>query len=152
MLFRSKTLEQRGLTVRRGSPTELLADRNAPLPAALVLLAPASPGGDAFLKSAFRLIQVAAPSLRAAGRSGAAVLVSLSRLDGLFGHGVMSPTADVVSGGLAGLVKTARHEWPEVHCKALDLDPGAANGTELDRKSTRLNSSHSQQSRMPSSA
>ncbi len=131
-----KNLEQRGLTVRRGAPTELLADRNAPLPAALVLLAPAASGGDAFLKSAFRLIQVAAPSLRAAGRSGAAVLVSASRLDGLFGLGVMNATADVVSGGLAGLVKTARHEWPEVHCKALDLDPGAASGTELANQIT----------------
>jgi len=132
----AKNLEQRGLTVRRGTPTELLADRNAPLPAALILLAPAAPGGDAFLKSAFRLVQVAAPALRAAGRSGAAVLVSASRLDGLFGLGVMSPTADVISGGLAGLVKTARHEWPEVHCKALDLDPGAANGTELANQIT----------------
>ncbi len=127
----AKNLEQRGLTVRRGTPTELLADRNAPLPAALVLLWPAANAGDAFLKSAFRLIQVAAPALRAAGRSGAGALISLSRLDGLFGLGVMSPTADVVSGGLAGLVKTAHHEWPEVHCKALDLDPGAASGTEL---------------------
>lgn len=127
----AKNLEQRGLTVRRGTPTELLADRNAPLPAALILLSPAASGGDAFLKSAFRLIQVAAPSLRAAGRSGAAVLVSASRLDGLFGLGVMNATADVISGGLAGLVKTARHEWPEVHCKALDLDPGAATGNEL---------------------
>ena len=127
----AKNLEQRSLTVRRGTPTELLADRNSPLPAALVLLWPAANAGDAFLKSAFRLIQVAAPALRAAGRSGAAALISLSRLDGLFGLGVMNPTADVVSGGLAGLVKTAHHEWPEVHCKALDLDPGAASGTEL---------------------
>jgi len=132
----AKNLEQRGLTVRRGTPTELLADRNAPLPAALILLAPAAPGGDAFLKSAFRLVQVAAPALRAAGRTGAGVLVSASRLDGLFGLGVMSPTADVVSGGLAGLVKTAHHEWPEVHCKALDLDPGAASGTELANQIT----------------
>ena len=124
-------LEQRGHTIRRGTPTELLADRNAQLPAALVLLWPAANAGDTFLKSAFRLIQVAAPALRAAGRNGAGALVSLSRLDGLFGLGVMSPTADVVSGGLAGLVKTAHHEWPEVHCKALDLDPSAASGTEL---------------------
>jgi len=132
----AKNLEQRGLVVRRGTPTELLTDRNAPLPAALLLLAPAAPGGDAFLKSAFRLVQVAAPALRAAGRSGAAALISLSRLDGLFGLGIMNSTADVISGGLAGLVKTARHEWPEVHCKALDLDPGAANGTELANQIT----------------
>lgn len=132
----AKSLEQRGLTVRRGTPTELLADRNAPLPAALVLLWPAANAGDAFLKSAFRLIQIAAPALRAAGRSGAGALVSLSRLDGLFGLGVMNPTADVVSGALAGLVKTASHEWPEVHCKALDLDPGAASGTELANQIT----------------
>jgi len=132
----AKNLEQRGLTVRRGTPTELLADRNAPLPAALVLLWPAAQGSDAFLKSAFRLIQVAAPALRAAGRSGAGALISLSRLDGLFGIGVMNATADVVSGGLAGLVKTAHHEWPEVHCKSIDLAPGAASGTELANQIT----------------
>jgi len=27
-----------------------------------------------------------------------------------------------LSGGLAGLAKTAAHEWPEVQCKAIDLD------------------------------
>ena len=26
-----------------------------------------------------------------------------------------------LDGGLAGLAKTARHEWPEVSCKAIDL-------------------------------
>ena len=26
-----------------------------------------------------------------------------------------------VTGGLAGLVKTAAHEWPEVACKAMDI-------------------------------
>jgi hypothetical protein len=28
---------------------------------------------------------------------------------------------DALSGGLAGLAKTAGHEWPEVTCKAFDL-------------------------------
>jgi NAD(P)-dependent dehydrogenase (short-subunit alcohol dehydrogenase family) len=33
----------------------------------------------------------------------------------------MTADIDPLSGGLAGLAKTAGHEWPEIHCKALDL-------------------------------
>ncbi len=33
------------------------------------------------------------------------------------------PAFDADSGGLVGLVKTAGHEWPEVNCKAIDVDP-----------------------------
>ena len=41
--------------------------------------------------------------------------------------------------------------WDEVKAE-LERLAGSAPGVPLDRKSTRLNSSHSQQSRMPSSA
>ena len=33
-----------------------------------------------------------------------------------------------MTGGLAGLVKTAAHEWPEVACKSLDLSHDAHDG------------------------
>jgi NAD(P)-dependent dehydrogenase (short-subunit alcohol dehydrogenase family) len=47
--------------------------------------------------------------------------LTVSRLDGSFGVGGLSAPACPTSGALAGLAKTAREEWPEVACKALDL-------------------------------
>src|SRR5439155_6001717 len=35
------------------------------------------------------------------------------------------PHGSPVQGALAGLAKTAAHEWPLVACKALDVDPRA---------------------------
>ena len=105
--------------------------------AALILFATRQPGGEANL-DAFRLLRAAGPHLRKAGRFGAAC-VAVTRLGGAFGlEGVTDPTIDTDSGGLAGLVKTAGHEWPEVNCKAIDVDPtwdviaaAAAIATEL---------------------
>jgi NAD(P)-dependent dehydrogenase (short-subunit alcohol dehydrogenase family)/acyl carrier protein len=109
------------LSVQRGDLRQGFSGNGAP--AALIVLAPAGGSDDAFLRNAFRLIQRAGPALRKSGGAGASVLATVSRLDGAFGFGELQARCDPVSGGLAGLVKTARHEWPEVHCKALDLDP-----------------------------
>ena len=38
------------------------------------------------------------------------------------------PSVDPTSGGLAGLAKTAGHEWPGVDCKAVDLGDGDRAG------------------------
>ena len=54
------------------------------------------------------------------------MLVTVSRLDGAFGLRGLAMHGEPTSGGLAGLAKTAGHEWPEVHCKAIDLDPAFA--------------------------
>jgi NAD(P)-dependent dehydrogenase (short-subunit alcohol dehydrogenase family)/acyl carrier protein len=85
--------------------------------AGLILAAPQSLAPD-FLKRAFRLVRAAGPSLR---RSGGSALLTVSRLDGSFGLDGLDDGADPVAGGLAGLAKTAGHEWHEVSCKALDL-------------------------------
>jgi NAD(P)-dependent dehydrogenase (short-subunit alcohol dehydrogenase family)/acyl carrier protein len=93
-------------------------------PAGLVLLAPVAPGPDSGLnRLAFEWLKLAGPGLRAAGRSGGAAFATVARLDGAFGLGDLAPDADPTAGGLAGLAKTARHEWPEVASKAIDLDP-----------------------------
>ena len=113
------------LNVQRGDLRQGFAANVPASLAALVILSPAGGSDDAFLKRAFALIQRAGPSLRKAASAGGAILLSVSRLDGAFGFGKLTDKCDPVSGGLAGLVKTARHEWPEVHCKALDLDPAA---------------------------
>ena len=132
-------LESRRLTVQRvtldGKFAGAGAAKRAAAPSALIVLAPATPCDDSFLKCAFRLIQQAGPDLRRAGAAGGAMLVTVSRLDGAFGFGAglgaMGASADPVSGGLAGMVKTARLEWPEVQCKAIDLDPATLQAEQV---------------------
>jgi acyl transferase domain-containing protein/NAD(P)-dependent dehydrogenase (short-subunit alcohol dehydrogenase family) len=88
----------------------------------LIILTPENPG-DAFLKNAFKLAQRAASALRGAGKERGAVFVTVSCLDGAFGLSNDALLHAPLSGGLAGLAKTAAREWPEVHCKAIDLAP-----------------------------
>ncbi|MGE3820045.1 MAG: SDR family NAD(P)-dependent oxidoreductase, partial [Isosphaeraceae bacterium] len=85
----------------------------------IVIAPPAGRGGDAFVKDAFHLIRAAGPALRRAN----GVLATVCRIDGAFGTREPSANFEPAFGGLAGLLKTARHEWPEVSCKAIDLDP-----------------------------
>jgi acyl transferase domain-containing protein/NAD(P)-dependent dehydrogenase (short-subunit alcohol dehydrogenase family) len=95
--------------------------------AGLLILAPHNPPAQ-FIQQAFRLIQRVGPVLRESGLKFGAFLAGASSLDGSFGLNGHSPWSPL-TGGLAGLVKTAAHEWPEVSCKSLDLshDPHAAD-------------------------
>ncbi|MEW6277794.1 MAG: SDR family NAD(P)-dependent oxidoreductase, partial [Candidatus Eremiobacterota bacterium] len=77
-------------------------------------------GNGSHLKEAFRLVQSHARALREAAASGGALLATVSRMDGRFGH---SGRGDALSGGLAGLPRTVAHEWPGVQCRILDV-PG----------------------------
>ncbi|WP_432823186.1 SDR family NAD(P)-dependent oxidoreductase, partial [Trichloromonas sp.] len=95
----------------------------------LILLSPASATDDLFLKRAFRLLQIAGPGLKKAGEQGKSLLATVSRLNGVFGLLPGASPADPVSGGLAGLSKTASHEWPQVSCKAIDLAPELQDAT-----------------------
>ncbi len=110
---RLDSLGYRGRLVDRGSIGSLAAPGSL---SGLILLGP-EPG------DAFRLLRLAAPGLRRAGGEGGASLLTVSRLGGTFGLTGLAGGADVASGALAGLAKTAGHEWPEVDCKAVDLDP-----------------------------
>ncbi|MCI0705034.1 MAG: SDR family NAD(P)-dependent oxidoreductase, partial [Planctomycetia bacterium] len=90
--------------------------------AGLMLIAPVR-RDSSLNRQAFDWLKLVAAKLRQSGRAGGAVFATVARLDGAFGLAELSPEANPTSGGLAGLVKTARHEWPEVTCKALDLSP-----------------------------
>jgi len=94
----------------------------------LVICAPLTGTDDLFLENAFQLLKNASGALGQAAVSDGAVCVTVSRLDGQFGFGAGSKLRDPLSGGLAGLTKTAAREWPEVSCKAIDLGdfPNAA--------------------------
>ena len=95
----------------------------------LILLPPAASADDRFLKRAFRLLQIAGPGLKKAGEQGKSLFATVSRLNGSFGLLPGVTPADPVSGGLAGLSKTASHEWPQVFCKAIDLAPELKDAT-----------------------
>jgi acyl carrier protein len=73
-----------------------------------------------------RLVFLAAkqlsPALTTAGRSGRALFMAVTRMDGELGAGA-SRAVSPVGGGLFGLVKTLRQEWPGVFCRGIDLSP-----------------------------
>jgi acyl transferase domain-containing protein len=90
----------------------------------LIILAPADPRDEEFMGRAFRLLRACGAALEASSSRGGSALVTVARLDGAFGVNSLANTTSPTSGALAGMVKTAAHEWPGVHCKALDVDAG----------------------------
>ena len=105
-----------------------LEDKVRPVPderlCGLIVLAPAAPCDEAFVKDAFRLIRTAGPALEHSAAIAAAALLTVSRLEGTFGLTGLGAESSPAAGALAGMAKTAGLEWREVHCKAVDLAPG----------------------------
>jgi acyl transferase domain-containing protein/NAD(P)-dependent dehydrogenase (short-subunit alcohol dehydrogenase family)/acyl carrier protein len=60
-----------------------------------------------------------------------AFLVGLTRLDGQFGLGPLRPDTPVEQSGLAGWIKTACWEWPQVACKVIDVAPEWSEAPEM---------------------
>jgi acyl transferase domain-containing protein/NAD(P)-dependent dehydrogenase (short-subunit alcohol dehydrogenase family) len=117
---KSELLDTLGETLRaQGYQVQIVdgdPDQKGHPPVGLILLAGLAPD------RALGLSQAAAPYLRASQNPQPGFLVSISRLDGAFGflgQGVAVPE----DGALAGLIKTAALEWPEVTCQAIDLSP-----------------------------
>ena len=114
-------LRTRGYRPRCVSVAALREMERPPTLGALLIVATRQPEDDGFLKHALFGLQHAGPALRAAGKQNGALFVTVSRMDGAFGLIDLDAGRDPIDGGLAGLVKTAAREWPEVPCKALDL-------------------------------
>jgi len=74
---------------------------------------------EEWLKDCFMATQKAGMAIRANGNG---LIVTVSRMDGAFGLESPTRTFDPVQGGLAGLSKTIKHEWPEMTVRAIDLD------------------------------
>jgi len=119
-----------GLLPRLLPWSEPAPDQTDGQPVAVILVAPpVVPAGIPLVRRAFQWLQAAGAKLRPLGRTGAAVrFATITRLDGAFGVTDLAADADPTPGGLAGLTKTARHEWPEVACKAIDVAPAFAAG------------------------
>ena len=122
----ARFLEKRGFAARILKLRDLGTLSGPSRLAGLIILAPLGGIPDRFLRDAFWWMKITASGLRENGKSGGSVFVTVSRMDGAFG---LRASGDPVSGGLAGMAKTAGKEWPEVHCKALDL---AADWNDLD--------------------
>jgi malonyl CoA-acyl carrier protein transacylase len=103
---------------------------DAPPPSGLLLVA----GGNSSRQSddlhlqdlvdAFRAIQSVAPHFTDRQESHR-FIASVTLLDGRFGLGD-APLRRPAVGGLAGLVKTVRLEWPGTRCSAFDVNPAMA--------------------------
>ncbi|SMN11299.1 omega-3 polyunsaturated fatty acid synthase subunit, PfaA [uncultured Candidatus Thioglobus sp.] len=109
------SLEQAGVNAKS---VALDASPEATL-AGLIILMSENPDQE-YMQNIFLLIQRVGKTLREAGKSKAAILASITKLGGKFaleGIGDAHP----VSGGIAGLIKTADKEWPEITCKAIDI-------------------------------
>ena len=77
---------------------------------------------ETFLKDAFAVTSLISRQLIDSATEGTAVFATITSLDGAFGFkgkGMANP----VSGGLAGLAKTASTEWNGVRCHAIDIAP-----------------------------
>jgi acyl transferase domain-containing protein/NAD(P)-dependent dehydrogenase (short-subunit alcohol dehydrogenase family) len=88
--------------------------------AGLVISAPVD-AADVFIEQSFLLIKKRIPHLQ--------LLTGITRLGGAFGLKEMSGMRPEAA-GLAGLVKTAGREWPELHVRQIDL-PGDGSEMEL---------------------
>jgi NAD(P)-dependent dehydrogenase (short-subunit alcohol dehydrogenase family)/acyl carrier protein len=97
--------------------------------AGLIVIAHAEGTQDRHLWRAIELLQKAGPALRQAAKAGASVFATVAHLNGRFGFEGQQTLSDPLSGGLAGLAKSAAHEWSDVTCKAIDVssDWGSAN-------------------------
>jgi acyl carrier protein/NAD(P)-dependent dehydrogenase (short-subunit alcohol dehydrogenase family) len=79
--------------------------------------------------AAFRAARALAPL----AAESAAVFVTLQDTGGSFGRG-LDNLAQAWRGGLTGLVKTARHEWPNAAVKAIDIQRGTTTDHDLARR------------------
>ena len=118
----SNSLREKGWDARVHNPSETNDPDLPPNLAGLILLADAGGATQESIVSAFQLVKQAGPLLRQAGEGGA-LLAAVTRLDGRLGLAQDMAPGDPASAGLAGLVKTAGHEWPEVTARVIDLAP-----------------------------
>ncbi|HTN03110.1 MAG TPA: SDR family NAD(P)-dependent oxidoreductase, partial [Planctomycetaceae bacterium] len=119
----TEELAARGLKPRLIGWEAILAD-GATLPAGLLLVAPPQGTTEDKLWHAIRLVQAVGTKLRAAAATRPAFIAAVTRLDGVLGFGDAPRLLNPPSGGLAGLIKTLRHEWPELTTKTIDVSSG----------------------------
>ncbi len=76
----------------------------------------------AIIKHVFFMAKHLQAPLNGSGQSGRSFFLTATRMDGRLGLGDAANYSPL-GGGLAGLVKSLRHEWSRVFCRALDISP-----------------------------
>jgi acyl transferase domain-containing protein len=110
-----------------GRVLDEVAQRNGPIGAFIHVHAGSSepglvgPGQEALLRAIFLVTTHLRRSLEESARLGRGSFVAVMRLDGALGTGAGS--FDPAAGGLFGLAKSVRQEWPTVFCRAIDIEP-----------------------------
>ena len=74
------------------------------------------------LRHVFLAARQLSPDLNRAGHAAYAAFVTITRIDGQLGLANHTPHT-AIAGGLFGLTKTLRQEWPLVSCRAIDIAP-----------------------------
>ena len=118
-------MERDGYRIRLASWHDTLESVDPSVVSGLILLAPEKDRIDELALQGFRWLKHVQPGLKRSVLRGGAFFTTITQLDGRFGLDNLDPVRDVCQGALAGLAKTAALEWPEVSCKAIDLDPAA---------------------------
>ncbi len=131
-----------GIEATVASVDELLSEAFVIRPSGMIIIAPVADNSSldqdesdaVFLKKAFLLSKRFGKDMLDAAANGGALFASITCLDGAFGL-LGKDLERPVPGGLAGLVKTAAIEWPEVVCRAIDFSP---DWLDFDRLSTAI--------------
>jgi len=97
--------------------------------AGLIIVAPPQPDAN-FIPDVFALIRHYGVALKQTAATQPALLAGITSLGGNFGIEQLSG-ADPSSGGLAGLIKSADKEWPQVRCRAVDTDYAGSNAMDI---------------------
>ncbi len=79
-----------------------------------------SAADEARLKQVFLLAGRLKTALTESAQRGWAAWLTVTRLDGALG---LTGSGSPVAGGFFGLTKTLALEWPDVHCRTVDLAP-----------------------------
>jgi len=119
-------LEKEGFLVETFSSTESFTFKNS---AGLLLLASKTKTTLAELKQGVEIAKQFYNSLPSKTKHPP-VFATVSFLDGTFGFSNVS-LQNPLSGGYAGLSKTAKQEWPNVICRAIDVGSNFSNTEEL---------------------
>lgn len=75
------------------------------------------------VQSLYLLAKNLESDLRESGKTGGAVLLSVTGLGGEMGFGELPETISIGHGGVAGFTKCLGYEWPEVMVRVVDVDP-----------------------------
>jgi acyl transferase domain-containing protein len=90
------------------------------------------PTQEELLKGVFLVSTRLRRSLEESARLGRGSFLVVTRLDGALGTDSAADDVDPGGGGLYGLAKTIRREWPAVFARAVDVAPGLDHETAAD--------------------